>query len=160
MLASLGAPLDRQGQVIVEPDCSIAGHPEVFVLGDAAWYQHHGKPAVPATCPGAIQMGKHTARAIRDAIAGRERRPFRYLDKGQLAVIGRGHAVCEIGKLRFAGVVAWLLWVFIHIAYLIGFRNRLLVMIQYAYLYVTFGYGARLITGATGEYAARVTRAS
>lgn len=158
LLASLGAPLDPNGRVIVEPDCTIPGHPEVFVLGDAALFAHHGDATVPATCPGAIQMGKHAARAIRGAIAGRERKPFRYLDKGQLAVIGRGHAVCEIHKLRFAGVVAWLLWALIHIAYLIGFRNRLLVMIQYAYLYVTFGYGARLITGDTGTYAARVAR--
>ncbi len=160
LLVSLGAPLNAQGQVVVEADCTIPGHDEVFVLGDAAWYEHNGKPPLPATCPGAIQMGKYAARAIRDAIAGRERRPFHYHDKGQLAVIGRGHAVCEVRQLRFAGVVAWLLWALIHIAYLIGFRNRVLVMIQYAYLYVTFGYGARLITGETGEYAARVARSA
>ncbi len=158
LLASLGVPLTNQGRVIVEPDCSIPGHPEVFVIGDAAWYEHRGDPSVPPTCPGAIQMGKHVARAIRDGVAGRPRRTFRYFDKGQLAVIGRGHAVCEVRKLRFGGVIAWLGWALIHIAYLIGFRNRVLVMIQYAYLYITFSYGSRLITGETGEYAARVAR--
>lgn len=155
LLQSLGAPLGRQGRVLVEADCSIPGHPEVFVLGDAAWHEHGGR-TTPATCPGAIQMGQYAAKAIRSSLAGKERAPFRFLDKGQLAVIGRGHAVADIGRLHFGGIVAWLIWAFLHIAYLIGFRSRLLVMIQYAWSYVTFGHGARLITGETGEYAARV----
>jgi NADH dehydrogenase len=158
LLMSLGAALTRQGRVIVEPDCSIAGHPEVLVLGDAAWHEHAGADAVPATCPGGIQMGQYAARAIAASIAGKPRRPFRYFDKGQLAVIGRGRAVADLGRLRFSGFFAWLAWAFIHIAYLIGFRNRVLVMIQYAWSYVTFAHGARLITGETGEYAARVAR--
>lgn len=158
LLASLGVPLTPQGRVIVEPDCTIPGHPEVFVLGDAAWHEHDGQPPVPATCPGGIQMGQYAAKAVRAAIAGRPRRPFRFLDKGQLAVIGRGHAVADIGRFHFGGFAAWLFWALIHIAYLIGFRNRLLVMIQYGWSYLTFGHGARLITGETGEYAARVAR--
>ncbi len=160
LLASLGAPLTAQGRVIVEPDCTIPGHPEVFVLGDAAWHEHAGEPPVPATCPGGIQMGQYAAKAIRASIAGRPRKPFRFFDKGQLAVIGRGHAVADIGRFHFGGWAAWLFWALIHIAYLIGFRNRLLVMIQYAWSYLTFGHGARLITGETGEYAARVARST
>jgi NADH dehydrogenase len=159
LLRSLGVPCTRQGRVIVEPDCSIPGHPEVFVLGDAAWHEHGGRPPVPATCPGAIQMGQYAAKAIARAVRGSEGRPFRFLDKGQLAVIGRGHAVADIGRLHFGGLLAWLIWAFLHIAYLIGFRSRVLVMIQYAWSYVTFGHGARLITGETGEYAARVEMA-
>lgn len=160
LLESLGAPTTKQGRVIVEPDCTIPGHPEVFVLGDAAWHEHGGEPPVPATCPGGIQMGQYAAKAVRDSIAGRERRPFRYFDKGQLAVIGRGHAVADIRQFHFGGWFAWLFWALIHIFYLIGFRNRLLVMIQYAWSYITFRHGARLITGETGEYAARVARST
>lgn len=157
LLASLGVPLTKQGRVIVESDCSIPGHPEVFVLGDAAWHEHGGQPPVPATCPGAIQMGQYAAKAIQRRLRGVAPQPFRFVDKGQLAVIGRGQAVADIGRLHFGGFVAWLIWAFLHIAYLIGFRSRLLVMIQYAWSYLTFGHGARLITGETGEYAARVT---
>lgn len=157
LLASLGVPLGRQGRVIVEPDCSIPGHPEVLVLGDAAWHETEAG-VTPATCPGAIQMGQHAARAIRAAVADKPRPVFRYRDKGQLAVIGRGRAVADIGRLHFSGYFAWLFWALLHIAYLIGFRNRVLVMIQYAWSYITFGHGARLITGETGEYAARIAR--
>jgi NADH dehydrogenase len=103
-------------------------------------------------------MGQHAAKAILATIAGKPRTPFRYFNKGQLAVIGRGRAVADLGKLRFSGFFAWLAWALIHIAYLIGFRNRVLVMIQYAWAYVTFAHGARLITGETGEYAARIAR--
>jgi NADH dehydrogenase len=157
LTASLGATRNNQGRVHVEPDCSIGGHPEVFVLGDAALFQHDPNHAdVPATCPGAIQMGQYAARAIRNSVAGKPRQPFRYRNKGQLAVIGRGHAVADLGRLHFGGFVAWFIWAFVHIAYLIGFRNRLLVMIQWVWSYLTYARGARLITGETGEYAARV----
>jgi NADH dehydrogenase len=101
-------------------------------------------------------MGQYAARAIRASVAGRTRQPFRFRDKGQLAVIGRGSAVADLGAIRFGGFLAWLFWALLHIAYLIGFRNRVLVMIQYAWSYLTFRHGARLITGETGEYAARV----
>ena len=146
LLQTLGTPLDRQGRAIVGPDCSLPGHPEVFVLGDAAAFDHHGEGPVPAVCPAAIQMGKHAARAITEDLAGRPRTPFHYWDKGQLAVIGRGRAVADIGRLHFDGFFAWLAWIFIHIFFLIGFRNRVLVLIEWAWSYVTFGRGARIIT--------------
>ena len=148
LLESVAAPLDRQGRVIVGPDCSVPGRPELFVVGDAAAFRHReGFDALPATCPAAIQMGEYVASAIADDLAQRARRPFRYRHKGQLAVIGRGHAVADLGAFRARGFVAWLLWIFIHIFFLIGFRNRLMVMIDWAWSYVTFQRGARVITG-------------
>jgi NADH dehydrogenase len=146
LLKSLGAPLDRMGRVIVEPDCTIPGHPEVFVLGDAAAYLHQGNEALPGICPVAIQMGQYAARTIVGDLAHRKRRPFSYWDKGQLAVIGRGRAVADIGRLHFDGFLAWLAWIFVHIFFLIGFRNRVLVLIQWAWSYLTYSRGARLIT--------------
>lgn len=149
LLKSLGSPLDGQGRVVVQPDCSLPEHREVFVLGDAAAYPHQeGYPLLPGTCPVAIQMGKYAARAIRADIEGRERGAFRYRDKGQLAVIGRGHAVADLGKVRAEGFIAWLLWIFVHIFFLIGFRNRVVVMFEWAWSYVTFQRGARVITDA------------
>ncbi len=148
LLRSLDVPLDRQGRVPVAPDCTIPGHPEVFVLGDAAAFQHQpGYPLLPGVCPVAIQMGKHAAEAIRADLAKRPRRPFRYRDKGQLAVIGRGHAVADLGRIRVEGFLAWLLWVFVHIFFLIGFRNRVIVMFEWGWSYITFQRGARVITG-------------
>jgi NADH dehydrogenase len=147
LLASLRSPMDRQGRVIVEPDCSLPGRPEVFVLGDAAAFHHQqGYPLLPAVCQTAMQMGKHAARSILGDRAGRARKPFHYRDKGQLAVIGRGRGVADLGHVKASGLVAWLLWVFVHIAFLIGFRNRLLVMFEWAWSYFTFQRGARLIT--------------
>jgi NADH dehydrogenase len=146
LLKSLGATLDGQGRVKVAADCSLPGHPEVLVLGDAAALDH-----VPAVCPAAIQMGQYAARAIRDSVAGRQRSPFHYWNKGELAVIGRGDAVANLPGIRFGGFVAWLIWIFLHIAYLIGFRNRVLVLIQWAWSYVTYARGARLITGEVGH---------
>jgi len=145
LLKSLGAPLDRAGRVEVEPDCTIPGHAEVFVLGDAAAYNHQGD-TLPGICPVAIQMGQYAARTIVSDVRGRPRKPFHYWDKGQLAVIGRGRAVADIWKLHFGGFLAWLTWIFVHIFFLIGFRNRVLVLIQWAWSYFTFGRGARLIT--------------
>jgi NADH:ubiquinone reductase (H+-translocating) len=149
ILKSLNAPLDRVGRAIVEPDCTIPGHPEVFVLGDAALFQHQEGGPLPGICPVAIQMGEYAARVIVGDIAGEPRRAFRYWDKGQLAVIGRGRAVADIWKLHFGGFMAWLIWTFVHIFFLIGFRNRVLVMIQWAWSYLTYGRGARLIAGET-----------
>jgi NADH dehydrogenase len=146
VLRCLATPLDHAGRAIVEPDCTIPGHPEVFVLGDAALFNHQDGGPLPGLSPVAIQMGKYTARTIEGDLAGRPRRAFHYWDKGQLAVIGRGRAVADIWKLHFAGFIAWLIWTFVHIFFLIGFRNRVLVMIQWAWSYVTFGRGARLIT--------------
>ena len=148
LLRSLGAPLDSQGRVLVEPDCSVPGHPEILVLGDAACFIH-GAPeggSVPAICPAAIQMGQHAARVVRADLRNTPRPAFRYRDKGQLAVIGRGHAVADLGRLRFGGVIAWLLWIFVHIAFLIGFRNRTVVLTEWGWSYATYQRGARLIT--------------
>lgn len=155
LLRSLETPLDRFGRAIVEPDCSIPGHPEVFVMGDAAAFRHDPRhEALPGLCPVAIQQGKYAARVIKADLAGRPRQPFRYFDKGQMAVIGRGRAVCDVGRLHFGGFLAWLSWIFIHILFLIGFRNRLLVMIQWAYSFVTLQRGARLIPDAAAPTAA------
>jgi NADH dehydrogenase len=153
---TLGAPLDRAGRVLVEPDCTIPGHPEVFVLGDAAAYEDQRYGTLPGICPVAIQMGQYTARVIRGDLAGRPRRPFSYWDKGQLAVIGRGHAVADIWHFHFGGLLAWLIWIFVHIFFLIGFRNRVIVLMEWAFSYLTYERGARLITwawnpGRTGD---------
>lgn len=147
LLKTLGVPLDRQGRVPVRPDCTIPEHPEVFVLGDAAAFAEADR-TLPGICPVAIQMGRYAARAIRADLDGRSRQPFRYWDKGQLAVIGRAQAVADIGRLHFGGFVAWLLWIFIHIFFLIGFRNRVFVLIEWAWAYLTYQRGARLITEA------------
>lgn len=161
LLKSLGVPLDRQGRAIVEPDCSIPGHREVLVLGDAANYPHQGDKPLPGVCPVAIQMGQYAARIIRSETLrhklAADRRPFHYRDKGQLAVIGRGRAVADIGKAHFAGFIAWLLWIFVHIFFLIGFRNRVIVMMEWAFSYWTYGRGARLIANASQEDGARDT---
>jgi NADH:ubiquinone reductase (H+-translocating) len=146
VLKTLGAPLDGAGRAIVEPDCTIPGHPEIFVLGDAALFNHQDGGPLPGISPVAIQMGEYAARTIEGDLRGQPRRAFSYWDKGQLAVIGRGRAVADIWKLHFAGFLAWVIWTFVHIFFLIGFRSRLLVMIQWAWSYLTFGRGARLIT--------------
>ena len=149
LLATLSVRQDSQGRVPVEPDCSLAGHPEVFVLGDAAAFAHQaGYPLLPGVAPVAIQMGRFVARVIRDDLAGRKRSRFRYRNKGELAVIGRGHAVANLPRIRAKGFPAWLFWVFVHILMLIGFRNRIVVMFEWAWSYLTFQRGARVITTA------------
>ncbi len=147
LLRTLGTPLDRQGRAMVEPDCTIPGHPNVFVLGDAAHFAHRPGGPLPGLCPVAIQMGEYAASAIRADLTDHPRVRFRYRDKGQLAVIGRGRAVADLGRLRFGGIVAWLVWIFVHIFFLIGFRNRVIVLFEWAWSYLTFQRGARLITG-------------
>jgi NADH dehydrogenase len=145
---TLGVSLDRAGRVLVGPTLTIPGRDDVFVIGDLAAVEQDGKP-VPGVAPAAIQMGRHVARNIRLALAGRPGRPFRYRHKGSFATIGRGKAVGElVGGLRLSGFPAWVAWLAIHIVFLIGFRNRVLVIFQWAYSYVTFRRGARLITGA------------
>jgi len=145
----LGTPLDRQGRVQVEPDLSIPGHPEVFVAGDQATLEGPDGEPLPGVAPVAMQQGDHLARLLRREIAGRsgEREPFRYRDKGQLATIGRSRAILEIGRLRMGGLVAWLVWLVVHIYYLVGFKNRLFVVLQWAWAYGRFRRGARLIVG-------------
>lgn len=158
LLKTLGAPLDGQGRALVEPDCTVPGHPELFVLGDAAAFLHQSGQSgpLPGVCPVAIQMGQYAASAIKNDLAGKPRLPFSYWDKGQLAVIGRGHAVADLGKLTFAGVTAWFVWAFVHIFFLVSFRNRVMVLLEWMWSYVRYAPGARLITGETAEYAARV----
>ena len=142
----LGAPLDKAGRVLVEPDLSLSGAPEVFVVGDLAHLEQDGK-LVPGVAPAAMQQGAHAAGNVIRLVRGQKTLPFRYRDKGSMATIGRAAAIAEFPKLRLSGFPAWLAWLFIHILFLIGFRNRLLVMIQWAWAYMTFQRGARLITG-------------
>ncbi len=144
---SLGAPLDRAGRVMVEPDCSVPGHPEVFVIGDLAHLEIDGAQ-VPGVAQGAIQTGRFVARQIQRDLEGKPRERFRYHDKGSLATIGRAAAVADFGRIRFGGYPAWLIWVFVHVLMLIGFRNRLIVMIQWAWAYLMYQRGIRLITGS------------
>jgi NADH dehydrogenase len=153
---SLGAPLDRSGRVMVRPDLSIPGHPEVFVIGDLA---HVEDPAthsqVPGMAPGAMQMGAHAARLIADSVrlgSNAPRPAFRYHDKGELATIGRAKAIAAIGKLHLTGFVAWVIWAVVHIAYLINFRTRISVMIEWAWYWLFFERGARLITNEEPDH--------
>lgn len=144
--AMLGVPVDRAGRVRVQPDLSLPGHPEVFVAGDLAQVEQDGRP-VPGIAPAAIQAGRAAGENVAALVAGRPTRPFRYVDKGSLATIGRAAAVGTIGRFEVTGFLAWWIWWLIHIAYLIGFRNRLSVMIGWAWQYFAFARGARLITG-------------
>lgn len=148
--ARLGVPVDRAGRVRVEADLSIPGHPNVFVIGDLAAFLHHDGKPLPGLAPIAKQQGRAAAANIRRTLAGEPRHPFRYADRGSMATIGRGAAVAEIGQVKLKGSVAWLAWLFIHIVFLIGFRNRLLVLLQWTWSYLTWQRGARLITGAVG----------
>jgi NADH dehydrogenase len=132
--------------VVVEQDLSVPGHPEIFVVGDLAAAKFDGKP-VPGVAPAAIQEGKHAALNIAREIRGLGRLPFRYRDKGSLATIGRAAAVADLGRVKFTGLIAWLAWLVVHIFYLIGFRNRVLVLLEWAWSYLTTQRGARLITG-------------
>jgi NADH dehydrogenase len=145
----LGVPLDRAGRVIVNTDLSLPAHPEVFVIGDLASAKDENGKMLPGVAPVAIQEGKFVARTIAHELQGKTRASFHYFDKGSLATIGRNAAVAEIGKLHMSGFLAWLTWLFVHIMYLIGFRNRIIVMVQWAWSYFTFERGARLITGST-----------
>ena len=144
--ASLGVPLDRAGRVIVGEDLAVPGHPEIAVIGDLAALPWHAPP-VPGIAPAAKQMGRHVARNIVAALRGRPLSPFRYQDVGMLATIGRNAAVAVLGKLRFSGYPAWLLWLLAHIYFLIGFRNRIVVLIDWAWAYWTFERNARIVIG-------------
>ncbi|MGH8946735.1 MAG: NAD(P)/FAD-dependent oxidoreductase [Acidimicrobiia bacterium] len=141
----LGVETDRSGRVKVQDDLSVPGRPEVFVAGDLAAVE-----GVPGVAPAAMQMGRHVGRTIRAELAGEGRRPFRYRDKGSLATIGRARGVADIKGLRFSGFLAWAAWLAIHIFYLIGFRNRFFVLVGWAWHYLTFRRGARIITGTPG----------
>ena len=147
LATTLGVPLDRAGRVLVEPDLSVPGAPEAFVIGDlAAVKMPDGKP-VPGVAPAAIQGGRHVARSIERLIRGEKAEPFRYQDKGSLATIGRAAAVAEIGSFKTEGFFAWMVWLLVHILTLIGFRNRFIVLAEWAAIYLRYERGARLITG-------------
>jgi NADH dehydrogenase len=141
-----GAKLDRAGRISVEPDLTLPGHPEIFVLGDMVSYTQDGKP-LPGVAPVAIQQGRFVARLITARLRNRPLPTFRYRNLGNMATIGRSAAVADFGKLHFSGFIAWTMWLFVHLMNLVGFRNRLLVLVQWAWNYFTFDRSARLITG-------------
>lgn len=143
---SLGVPLDSAGRVCVNPDLSIPGHPEVFVVGDLAYIERENGEPVPGVSPAANQEGARAASNIRRLMGRLPTELFHYRNKGDLAVIGRSRAIADFGKIRLSGRIAWLLWLFVHILYLVGFRNRISVLLQWAYNYLTYQGGARLIT--------------
>jgi NADH dehydrogenase len=144
----LGVPVDRAGRVLVNPDLSIPGYPHVFVIGDLAALNDLNGKLLPGVAQVAIQQGSWVVETIARDLENQPRRNFHYHDKGSLATIGRAAAVAQIGKFELSGHLAWLAWLLIHILFLIGFRNRLLVMIQWAWSYLTYERGARLITGS------------
>ncbi|MES2344821.1 MAG: NAD(P)/FAD-dependent oxidoreductase [Chlamydiota bacterium] len=151
LLQTLDVPLDRQGRAIVGPDLSIPYHPEIFVIGDAAHaIGKNGKP-LPGVAPTAIQQGKYVARIIRENLSQQNRPPFKYLDKGSMATIGKSKAIAMVGKFQFSGFPAWFAWCFIHILYLIGFRNRLGVLIEWFWCIISGQRGARIINRSIEE---------
>jgi NADH dehydrogenase len=147
VVATLGVPVDRAGRAVVEPDLSIPGHPEVFVIGDAATLRDQTGATLPGVAQVAIQGGAHAAANILRLLAGGATTPFRYHDYGSMAIVGRGSAVADFGRWRFSGTIAWFQWLFLHIFMLIGFRNRLSVLLQWGTAYLTFQRSVRLITG-------------
>lgn len=143
--AQLGAPTDRAGRVKVEADLSVPGHPEVFVVGDLTYLERADGRPIPGVAPTANQTGAHSAKMILRTLRNQPRKPFKYFNKGELATIGRSKAVAAFGKLHLSGTLTWFLWLFVHLLYLVGFRNRLSVLIQWGYAYFTYQRGVRLI---------------
>ncbi len=143
---TLGVPLDRAGRVLVEPDLSIPGHPEAFAIGDLCVFPQTGTP-LPGVAPVAIQQGRRAADNVMRRLGGRPTQPFHYRDRGSMATIGRAAAVAVVGRFKLSGLIAWLAWLLVHIMFLIGFRNRFLVLFEWAWAYVSWQRGARLITG-------------
>lgn len=157
----LGAPCDRGGRVQVQPDLTVPGHPEVFAVGDIASLVDANGVVVPGVAQGALQMGdyaakviRHELRVARDAAEPHSREPFAYFDKGSMATIGRSAAVAQIRKLELSGMIAWLAWLVVHLLFLVGFRNKISVLMQWLYSYFTYKRGARVITGLSGEKSA------
>lgn len=142
-----GAELDRAGRVVVEPDLSLPNHPNIFVVGDLAHFAHQGERPLPGVAPVAMAEGQYVAKLLRRRLQNQEMPAFQYIDRGSLAVIGQNEAVVDLGYVRFSGFLAWFVWVVAHIYYLIEFDNKLVVMVQWAWNYFTFGRGARLISG-------------
>jgi len=149
--ATLGTATDRAGRVAVQPDLTIPGHPEVFVVGDLASVNGADGRPLPGVAQVAIQTGRHAARNIRLAIAGEPSRPFVYRNLGNMATIGRASAIADFGWLQLKGWIAWLAWLFVHIMNLIGFRNRVLVLVQWAWAYFSYQRAVRLITGESSR---------
>jgi NADH dehydrogenase len=146
MAEAAGAETDKVGRLLVEPDLTIPGHPEVIALGDMV--QVRGKDPLPGVAPVAMQMGRYAAKLVRNRLKERETPAFKYKDKGNLATIGRARAVAELPpRIRVSGFVAWVMWLGIHLFYLVGFQNRVLVFIRWGFNYLTHGRGTRLITG-------------
>ncbi len=143
---TLGVPLDKAGRVLVGENLGVPGHPEIQVLGDMAAFLHQTGEPLPGIAPAAMQMGKHAGENVIRALDGHPGAPFHYLDKGSMATIGRNHAVADLHILRFNGFLAWLAWLVIHLAFLVGFRNRLAVFAHWVWAYFTFSKGARLIS--------------
>jgi len=146
LVATLGVEIDRAGRALVEPDLSIEGHPEVFVIGDAAAFLHQGGTPLPGVAQTAMQGAAHAARNILRRIRGEPSLPFVYRNLGNMAIVGRGSAVADLPWAQFSGLIGWLAWLFLHIVMLIGFRNRVVVLFEWAVAYLTFQRGARLIT--------------
>jgi NADH:ubiquinone reductase (H+-translocating) len=144
---TLGVPLDRADRVLVEPDLSIPGHPEAFAIGDMCVFKHQTGAPLPGVAPVAIQQGRRAADNVMRRLSGQPTRPFRYRDRGSMATIGRAAAVAVVGRCKLSGLIAWLAWLLVHIMFLIGFRNRFLVLFEWAWAYVSWQRGARLITG-------------
>ena len=142
-----GAKTDRAGRVIVDPDMTVPGHPDIFVIGDLSSFTHQTGNPLPGVAQPAIQQGRYAAKVIERRLRGEKTPPFRYFDKGNLATIGRGAAVADLNFMTLAGWPAWLIWIFLHLLYIVEFQNRLLVFMQWMWLYVTFDRAARLITG-------------
>jgi NADH dehydrogenase len=146
LVRTLGVPVDRAGRVLVEPDLSIPGHPEVFVVGDAAAFLHQGGKLLPGVAQTAMQGAAHAAKNILRRQRGEATEPFVYRNLGNMAIVGRGSAVADLPWARFSGAIGWLSWLFLHIVMLIGFRNRIVVLFEWAIAFLTFQRGARLIT--------------
>jgi NADH dehydrogenase len=147
LASETGASLDRSGRVVVEPNLSVPDHPEIFVIGDLAHFDHQTGTPLPGLAPVAIQQGRYVARVVQRRLRGEQSPAFHYRDGGCMATIGRAAAVAEVGRLRFSGYPAWLAWLFVHLMGLVTFQNRLLVFLQWAWSYFTYNRAARLITG-------------
>lgn len=146
---TLGVETDRSGRIKVQPDLSIPNHPNAYVIGDLAWFPLPDGSSLPGLAPVALQQGRHVAEVIGAALDGQPKQPFEYLDKGIMATVGRASGIAQAGSLRLSGMLGWLAWLFIHILFLIGFRNRVIVLMQWTWAWFTYGRSARLITGTT-----------
>jgi NADH dehydrogenase len=152
LAAMLGGEIDRQGRTQVNADLSIPGQPHIFAIGDMITTTFDGGKPVPGVSPAAMQAGRHAAKNVLHLIQREETEPWNYFDKGSMATIGRNAAVAQIGAFKFSGLLAWAAWVFVHLLFLIGFRNRSAVFLQWTWAYFTYGKGARLISGPTGRW--------